>query len=469
MVESVRKEALISCPPKPSPLPYYAIWEWCDVDIMATKRYCHRIIKKKFIFPLLVTFSLLYIWWGVKTRSLVGGLQGRIFSIQALSKIPAENQIRETSGQKQGSLHNHGAVNTTGSTGRPINSVEQHPAKKILFWTSFSGGPKEKRIGMFNRNNKCVVDKCEITIDPEEVTSADAVLFHLSYYTATKLPTYRRPSQLYVAFSREAPALVRGKQIGDYPDVFNVTMTYRRDSDVVVPYGVITPRTTPVDVNDYWQKKNKSLLVSWLVSNCKTSSRREAYVEILKRHIPVDVYGKCGNNQCGPRLGNQPHGCDFVYNDYMFYLAFENQICRDYVTEKFFKPLLSSAVPVVMGGADYNHVGPPNSYIDALAFPGPKELAQFLTTVAANRTLYNSYHQWRRNYKVDFSRVYIARFCDLCALLHNRTDVLIFKPDPLATPKGILGRVNGTYPDMANWFLQGSQCRSWTPGPGVND
>ncbi|XP_076047883.1 alpha-(1,3)-fucosyltransferase C-like isoform X7 [Oratosquilla oratoria] len=360
--------------------------EWCDVDIMATKRYCHRIIKKKFIFPLLVTFSLLYIWWGVKTR-----------------------------------------------------------------------------------NNKCVVDKCEITIDPEEVTSADAVLFHLSYYTATKLPTYRRPSQLYVAFSREAPALVRGKQIGDYPDVFNVTMTYRRDSDVVVPYGVITPRTTPVDVNDYWQKKNKSLLVSWLVSNCKTSSRREAYVEILKRHIPVDVYGKCGNNQCGPRLGNQPHGCDFVYNDYMFYLAFENQICRDYVTEKFFKPLLSSAVPVVMGGADYNHVGPPNSYIDALAFPGPKELAQFLTTVAANRTLYNSYHQWRRNYKVDFSRVYIARFCDLCALLHNRTDVLIFKPDPLATPKGILGRVNGTYPDMANWFLQGSQCRSWTPGPGVND
>ncbi|XP_076047882.1 alpha-(1,3)-fucosyltransferase C-like isoform X6 [Oratosquilla oratoria] len=363
--------------------------EWCDVDIMATKRYCHRIIKKKFIFPLLVTFSLLYIWWGVKTRSLVGGLQGRIFSIQALSKIPAENQIRETSGQKQGSLHNHGAVNTTGSTGRPINSVEQHPAKKILFWTSFSGGPKEKRIGMFNRNNKCVVDKCEITIDPEEVTSADAVLFHLSYYTATKLPTYRRPSQLYVAFSREAPALVRGKQIGDYPDVFNVTMTYRRDSDVVVPYGVITPRTTPVG--------------------------------------------------------------------------------RDYVTEKFFKPLLSSAVPVVMGGADYNHVGPPNSYIDALAFPGPKELAQFLTTVAANRTLYNSYHQWRRNYKVDFSRVYIARFCDLCALLHNRTDVLIFKPDPLATPKGILGRVNGTYPDMANWFLQGSQCRSWTPGPGVND
>ncbi|XP_076036070.1 alpha-(1,3)-fucosyltransferase C-like [Oratosquilla oratoria] len=73
----------------------------------------------------------------------------------------------------------------------------------------------------------------------------------------------------------------------------------------------------------------------------------------------------------------------------MFYLAFENQICRDYVTEKFFRPLSSSAIPVVFGGANYSSIGPPNSYIDALAFPGPKDLAEYLWTVATNRTLYN--------------------------------------------------------------------------------
>ena len=51
--------------------------------------------------------------------------------------------------------------------------------------------------------------------------------------------------------------------------------------------------------------------------------------------------------------------------DYKFYLAFENSICRDYVTEKFFNPLLFSTVPIVYGGADYEAIGaPPHSYID---------------------------------------------------------------------------------------------------------
>jgi len=55
--------------------------------------------------------------------------------------------------------------------------------------------------------------------------------------------------------------------------------------------------------------------------------------------------------------------------DYKFYLSFENSICPDYVTEKFYNALLFSTVPVVYGGADYEAVGaPPNSYIDVRNF-----------------------------------------------------------------------------------------------------
>ena len=62
--------------------------------------------------------------------------------------------------------------------------------------------------------------------------------------------------------------------------------------------------------------------------------------------------------------------------DYKFYLAFENSICRDYVTEKFYNPLRFSTVPIVYGGADYEAKGaPPNSYIDVRTFSsGPNLL-----------------------------------------------------------------------------------------------
>ena len=55
--------------------------------------------------------------------------------------------------------------------------------------------------------------------------------------------------------------------------------------------------------------------------------------------------------------------------DYKFYLSFENSNCRDYVTEKFYNPLLFTTVPIVYGGAEYEVIGAPrNSYIDVRNF-----------------------------------------------------------------------------------------------------
>jgi alpha-1,3-fucosyltransferase len=39
--------------------------------------------------------------------------------------------------------------------------------------------------------------------------------------------------------------------------------------------------------------------------------------------------------------------------EYYFYLSFENSICTDYVTEKFFNAMDRKIVPVVIGGTDY--------------------------------------------------------------------------------------------------------------------
>ena len=38
-------------------------------------------------------------------------------------------------------------------------------------------------------------------------------------------------------------------------------------------------------------------LIAWFVSHCNTPSKREKYVERIKKVIPVDIYGHCSDNE----------------------------------------------------------------------------------------------------------------------------------------------------------------------------
>ena len=53
---------------------------------------------------------------------------------------------------------------------------------------------------------------------------------------------------------------------------------------------------------------------------------------------------------------------------YKFYLAFENSLCADYITEKFWKVLDYNVIPVVVNGVNMTKFAPPNSYIDLKDF-----------------------------------------------------------------------------------------------------
>lgn len=52
-----------------------------------------------------------------------------------------------------------------------------------------------------------------------------------------------------------------------------------------------------------------------------------------------------------------------VERDYKFYLAFENSICVDYVTEKFFNAMRRTVVPITLGGANYSSLAPFHSAV----------------------------------------------------------------------------------------------------------
>ena len=65
-------------------------------------------------------------------------------------------------------------------------------------------------------------------------------------------------------------------------------------------------------------------------------------------------------------ISNTPHTL------FQFYLSFENSLCADYITEKFFKVLQYNVIPVVMNGANMSTIAPPNSYIDMKDFANIK-------------------------------------------------------------------------------------------------
>jgi len=138
-------------------------------------------------------------------------------------------------------------------------------------------------------------------------------------------------------------------------------------------------------------------------------------------------------------VGSDCH--DLVERQYKFYLAFENSICDEYVTEKFFDMIGRNIVPVVLGGADYASLAPPHSYINALHYT-PEQLALYLQRLDADDALYAEYFWWKPHYRVrnlmDTNR---QAFCDLCAALHAQSVR------------------HKTVDDVHRWFIADSHCR----------
>jgi len=72
----------------------------------------------------------------------------------------------------------------------------------------------------------------------------------------------------------------------------------------------------------------------------------------LQKYIDVDIFGECGTFNC-PRQYEE-NWTALWEREYKFYLAFENSVCQDYITEKFYGTLKLELILVVLGGGDYN-------------------------------------------------------------------------------------------------------------------
>ena len=117
-----------------------------------------------------------------------------------------------------------------------------------------------------------------------------------------------------------------------------------------------------------------------MVSHCKTNSKREDYVNEMQKfdQLQIDIYGKCGNlSQPSRRMEGWEAAYKRLAKQYKFYLSFENSICSEYITEKFFAPLKVGMIPVAMGGMsrkDYEKIAPSHSFIHVEDFSSPNDL-----------------------------------------------------------------------------------------------
>ena len=241
-----------------------------------------------------------------------------------------------------------------------------------------------------------LVGQCLFTSNHSRINDSDILLFHLRDHL--NLPPHHVRHQKWVFALMECPSLTY-EELPPLQGVFNLTMTYARSAQVSWTYGSCEPLPPTIHTNyskTFNYAANKKHIVAWFVSNCHTSSIREAYAEGFGEHVDLHQYG-CGGQYICPKSNTSE--CNRLLNDdYKFYLSFENSLCRDYVTEKLWKILQINVVPIVLGYANYSEILPPHSYIDVRDFASPRHLADYLKVLNANDTLYNEYFGWRERY-----------------------------------------------------------------------
>ncbi|XP_041826853.1 alpha-(1,3)-fucosyltransferase 7 isoform X1 [Melanotaenia boesemani] len=242
--------------------------------------------------------------------------------------------------------------------------------------------------------------------------SADVVVFHNRELIqgSQKLPIElpRPQGQRWAWMSLESPA--NNGNLQKFANIFNMTISYRRDADVTTPYGELLPKEAGDHVVEE-SPANKTSLVCWVVSNYQDNHKRSDVYNDLKKIVPVKVYGSWANAPLS--------STDLLptISRCYFYLAFENSLAKDYITEKLWNNAYKSgAVPIVLGPpiSDYKAVAPNHSFIHVDEFTSIKEMGEFLQQLANDQKRYSEYFTWKQEWKVKLRAHWTEGFCKIC-------------------------------------------------------
>lgn len=156
--------------------------------------------------------------------------------------------------------------------------------------------------------------------------------------------------------------------------------------------------------------------------HCPVPSRREEYIEQLQKYIQVDTFGACGKKKCGVRTVLKNDCLTNLTKEYKFYFSFENNICRDYSTEKVFNlykyDFNLCIIPVVNGSPQASEYLPKGTFLSTLDYTSPEALAKKLKEIGSSENLYTNYLKEKdKYYSLDEPEIFREAMCNVCQKL----------------------------------------------------
>ncbi|CAF3349301.1 unnamed protein product [Rotaria sp. Silwood1] len=339
---------------------------------------------------------------------------------------------------------------------RDINKSYQN----FLFieYTNFFGDKKfctKTQIEIFG--DKCPYKNCFYSCNHSLASQAHLLLFHKYDTTPHTIPPNnftRNSSQIWLLWHDE-PNFIHGYDLNIYK--FNWTTSYVFDAEASIgAYGMTIIREKSLsneEFNNYitHEFSSRHHQALWFVTNCG-AKRRLNYFQELREYFPIQVFGSCVQlNESLPSLNSRQLAKKFIrsekiYNKTfesincnrwssceeeqvklnMFYLAFESQSCKDYITEKFWRALKYGLIPIALGPLSkehYHRIAPPNSFIYTNDFSTAKALAKHMYDIINNEKRFRFYHKWRQYYYTGYtaSELEKYRLCEICHRLNTMT------------------------------------------------
>jgi alpha-1,3-fucosyltransferase 10 len=259
---------------------------------------------------------------------------------------------------------------------------------------------------------------------------ADAVVFHIPDLTfgapsLEDVAALQKPSrQLWVAWSMESSVNYPALNDPALMNRFDLVMSFRQSADIWTSYCPSKDTWLRALEKPVGAKTAQAPLVMFQSSGFNKSARTEFTLEIMQE-LQVDSFGRHLNNKQLCEDWGRETKLETI-SRYKFCLALENAIEDDYVTEKFFDPLLVGVVPVYRGAPNVADFAPgKRCFINTEDFASVPALVAYLKYLIADEREYEAYLKWREAPLLPLFEERILKrlrdpFTELVMLLRNR-------------------------------------------------